>query len=198
MTQIAFEEETHTYWLNGKKATSVTEALKLAGLIDGIQFASEEALWRGKAVHTAIHFYHKGTLNWDSLDERLAPFVKGYLKFIEDTKFVPQEWEKRVSIDQLNLAGTLDVVGIFPDGSQALIDFKTGMQANMSDWVGLQLALYDMALGLAAPPRKRYGLKLLGDGSYRLYPFTDPMDRTVALSAVNIANWRILKYGNIG
>jgi hypothetical protein len=195
MTNIAFDEATHSYWIDGKKATSVTESLKLAGLIDGIQFASEEALWRGKAVHAAIHFYHKGTLNWDSLDERLVPFVRGYLKFIEDTGFVPEEWEKRVSIPHLILCGTLDVIGVLPDGSRALIDFKTGLQANMGEWVGLQLALYDMAMGLVTPARKRYGLKLMGENNYRLFPFTDPMDYTVALSAVNIANWRIRRHG---
>jgi len=196
MTQIAFDEPTHTYWLDGKKAVSVTESLRIAGLIEGIQYCSDEALWRGKAIHQAIHFYHKGTLNWHTLDERLIPYVRGYLRFIDDTKFIPKEWEKRIAIPHLNLAGTMDVRGLFPDGSEGLIDFKTGLQSSMGDWVGCQLALYDMGLGLITPPRKRYGLKLTGDNNYRLFHFVDPYDYTVALSAVNIANWRIKRHGN--
>lgn len=165
----------------------VTEVIKSCGLMAGVEFASDEAAWRGTCAHATLHLLNKGTLDRDSVHAQVMPFVLAYEKFMADTGFKPEIFEREVSSIPLNLVGHLDVEGRV-NGSRWIIDFKTGLSCrSVNRWVGYQLALYDFLLGPPFP-RRRFALKLLSDATYNLIPFDDPKDLTVALSCVNVVN----------
>lgn len=174
----------HEYHIGGKRLISITEAMKMANVIDNV-FADDHALWVGTATHRAIELYIKGTLNWETLDGALKPRVEAWIDFETHTGFTPTATEKSVHNPTWGIAGTLDVLGVFPNGNEAIIEIKSG---NVSRWAGVQVSLQDMLLG--GSRRQRFGIKVPEMGRPNIKAFTDPDDYEVARACVIIANWK--------
>lgn len=186
---IELNRATHTYSPN---LPSVTQILKSAGMID-LQWFTEEARERGKAVHLACEYYDQEDLDLDSVDPRIQGYLKGYIKYriVEGTDYEKIEIPH---IDKSGLyAGTPDrIIVVRP---RALTDIKTGQP---EEWHGVQLAAY---LNMLDDPfsYSRFGLYLRNDGTYSLkeFPRADYVhDLNIFISALNIYNWKARTNGN--
>jgi len=187
-----FDKDTHTYFRHKKPVGSVTQVLKAVGMIgDGINFISEDYLWRGACIHKGVELINTGKLDWLTVQEEIIPHLKAYEQFIISTGFVPRLIEYPVFDPVIGIAGMLDIEGTFPSGISAIVDIKSG---SVQPWAKIQLAGYDYLLQSELPtpkPRERYALELKG-GKPKIIRFGEPeRDRGVFLSAVSVYNWRL-------
>lgn len=188
-------DDNHVYSVAGEKKPGATGLLRDAGLLRGLEYVDEAALWRGKVVHHACHLINKGTLDESTLDPEIKPYADAYRLFLSETGFEPHISEIMLYHGELDFCGQIDVVGIKPtmagNPEWWLVDFKSAQHTRtISAWVGYQTALYQLLLMHTFPMMKnikRFGLKLLGTGKYNLQPFTDPNDFSVAIATLNLS-----------
>jgi len=192
MPKLEFDPKAHTYHLGRERLFSVTEVLEATGFIDAMWF-TEAARIRGSRVHSATALLDEGRLDWESLapieaalNEPIADYVRAWEAFKHETGFAPATIESRGYHPRYKYAGTLDRIGTFADGREALIDIKTGP---IEDWVGLQTAAYS-AMHPTNGPRARYGVGLRPDGTYTIKKFTDVDDEATFLYALAVLRWR--------
>ena len=189
---LSFDHAAHRYELDGAVVPSVTGILKAAGLIDfsGIPAGIlEAARRRGSIVHEAIHFYNDRDLDLDAFRADFPDFV-GYLdawiSFCDQRRFTPVLNEHRIASPQLQIAGTLDCLGIL-DAGAVLLDFATGrpedackdLQTAAYYHIALEWQAHDPALAqffAAHPVVKRYAVALEKTGRFHLHPYDDPRD----------------------
>ena len=181
---LVVDREKHEYHHKGHRVLSITDCLRLAGILDTVR-GSDFHLWVGTATHRAIELHIKGTLNYETLDPELLPRVKAWDEFVKQTGFVATATEKAVFNAQLNVAGMLDVLGVFPDGKEGIVEIKSG---NVSRWAGLQTAGQDILLG--GKHRLRFGIKIPKMGAPVVTLFKDPDDYVVFRSVATVANWK--------
>ena len=168
---ILFNEEAHTYTVNGVEFKSVTTILSAVGVTYYFESqATEIAMIRGSFVHEAIKLFNDGTLDESTLDPVIEPYFQAYKKFMHLTGFKTESWEIVSANTELGYAGTYDVIGIL-NNKRVLIDFKTGVINKVS--CRLQTAAYahlDSVGKLAA----RYSLQLKENMDFRLSkPYTN-------------------------
>lgn len=195
MDQLTFRPEDHTYWRNGVRVPNVTSVL--APLtdyshipVDTLDRAREE----GVAVHKMVELHCKNDL--ETVPEWMHGHHAAWLKFIADTGFECMDTEQRVYHDKFDYAGTLDLACVLPKlpkvKDAALIDIKRSFYAGPV--IGVQTAAYEDARNKAVPKdlrtRKRFALRLDGDGTYRLQPYEDPADFSVFLASLTMYRWR--------
>lgn len=128
MPNLIFNPETHQYIVDGIEYPSVTQVLKAAGLCNFDKVPAElleRAIAFGNAVHKAIELKCKGTLDFDSVDEAIVPYLEAWDDFVTKYKYVPHLYEQRRVNHALRIGYTIDNVGEFPSGS-GLVDVKTG------------------------------------------------------------------------
>lgn len=159
MPSLVFQDEGHIYRLDGIEIPSVTTVIKEAGLSD-FSKVNPELLERackfGTAIHTAIQLSVKGTLDHDSLDSALLPYLNQYRAFCSDFQYTPKEMEYQVFNKNLGVAGTIDQLG-YIQGELTLVDIKTG-HFKASDMV--QVSAY----GYLYPVNRVLILYLTGNG----------------------------------
>lgn len=193
--RVVFEPATHTYRYGDKILTSVTQALKGAGLIeyDGVApEALEFARQRGRAVHTATQLLDEGRLDWESLDLRIVGYVAAYEKFKIDSAIFINGIEQMYADPLCGVAGTIDR-DVTLNGRRGVLDIKT---YEIEDWTALQLAGYErMMRGTGEPRLDRWGLWLKEDGSYKIRQFKDATDERVFLAALAVTNWKLSHNG---
>ena len=187
MTEIVaiYDDETHTYQYAGRKLLSVTGVISGAGLL-GDLIGDEHALWRGTAVHKAVELYVAGTLDPESVDPSIQPYLNAYIEFEKATGFKATETEKPYFNAPLGIACKPDLVGHFPNGAEAIVELKSGA---LSPWVRLQTAGQDLTLGNRVT-RLRYALSIPATGKPKVLQHRDPNDYRVFLACVTLANWK--------
>lgn len=170
---LTFEPERHVYKLNGKRLTSVTTVLG-AGipkpmLIDwaaktAATFAIENpgASWeaianahkaeRDKAAvrGTAVHNLAEQLNNGEAVEvpEELAPFIDGYLRFLDDFEVTVHLTEQTVFLSKFGVAGRFDLIASSPHlcgGEPFIADIKTSNGVYRE--TAAQLAAYGLADG---------------------------------------------------
>lgn len=145
---LCFDEETHTYSVDGNKIPSVTtlithfypippelpmDILRRAGNI-------------GSAVHTATEYYDDGDLDWKSLDKQIIGFLAAYKKYIQQAKPKIIQSEQRVAqLEGFRYAGTLDRI-IEINNKSILLDIKSGKEFLYKHF--LQMAAYDNCVNM--------------------------------------------------
>lgn len=195
---LQFEEEGHAYTLNGRRVPSVTDVLQPLLMLDGIPWdVLEAARIFGSHVHLACHYHNIDALDWSSLDDRLASYTRGYLKFLADSAFVVLGSEERVASTVCGYAGTLDLRGLIGGRRgkvvrTSVVDIKS--TAALPRTVGPQTAGYANAYTETTGEKiaDRYCLHL-GPDSYKFVKLTDGrgvQDLTVFISALNIHRFR--------
>ncbi len=184
---IRFEEETHTYFVDGLIYPSVSQIL--APLNDFSQ-VDKDVLERsklfGQAVHKMVELDVLGTLDEDSIDKSLMPYFHQFRDFRALVNFDTRNAQvERVVIDhKLKYAGRLDILAPIHD-RPALIDIKTG--ARIPRTVGPQTWAYKNALGTKVD---RYCLHLRSDDWALTELKNDDEDASIFLSCYNIYNFR--------
>jgi len=191
--KLSFDPTTHTYRVGGVIYPSVTEVLgpaeTFAGLFDGVPAdALETAKERGSYVHEALALLARGSLEWDSLVEPWAQFVRTGARFLADSEIVVTGSEVPVYSERLRVAGTIDLVGEWRRGP-ALIDFKTSAVVPVT--VGPQTAGYKFLYhDLYGNKGRMYRYCVhLSPTEYRVIPLEDSRDETIFLSSLNLFHW---------
>lgn len=189
MSALTFDEAAHEYRLDGRRLPSVTQLL--APLVDYSK-VPRETLERAQALGTAVHrmteLYDNDDLDEESLSDELRPYLASWLRFRTECQFEPVTIEHRMSHPLYRYAGTSDRTGIIK-GRLAVVDLKKMMV--LGPHIGPQLAAYEklhQAEGLKV--LDRFALGLRPDGTYRLQPYTDPLDWQCFLSHLTIRNWK--------
>lgn len=190
-SRIQFIEEGHVYLLDGNPVPSVTEIIK--PLVDNSRVPRDTLEFKrslGKAVHKAIELDESTEgLDYASLDQEALPFFSAWLRFKQESGFRALLCEQIVWSTKLRYAGTLDVLGTRTAGTYTadeLLDCKCVW--TMGAATGPQTAGYALALPESHGIRikKRGGVQLLQDGSFRYFPYTDISDEHVFKACLSI------------
>lgn len=194
---VDFDERTHTYSLDGRRLPSVTEILAATGFCEWLKKVPartlEKATFRGQAVHRAAQLLDLGTLDHSTVRPEYQGYLWGYQVWLAESGFRPRLIEHRFHHPIYQYAGTLDREGVMDDGTEAVVDIKTGLMGRFRMLAaGLQLVAYthsfEHPLGL-----RRIGLELRADGKYRVHEAKKSeaaRDFRVFLSAMTVANYR--------
>ena len=180
-----FDEDAHLYTIDGEEVVSVTQALVESSIIDTTWF-TEWARNRGSAVHKALEFKIKGTLDLNSIDPRIQGYIDAYDRFLADTDFKCLEVERHVWSPKDRFAGTFDQLGSFRNSHRAIVDTKTGAL----QWqTGLQLTGYADAhtQETGSIVERLVGLQLKVDGTYNMKTY--PLELLDWRAALRVA-WR--------
>lgn len=202
--EVSFERDLHAYRdTDGTRRVSVTQALKIEGLIDYSVVPGGEngpimiaARRRGLLVHQAAAIIDRG----DSLEEydvaEFEGYVDAYHLFAKEMKYLADpDWVERKMIVELfgqRVGMAPDSVGTM-DRIPTLIERKT-CSSVYAAWK-LQTAGY--ASGLLAAGlqiRQRFALQLFSNGRYKLHPHEDRGDFDAFGDCYRMAAWK-LKHG---
>ena len=175
--ELKFEENTHTYTIDGIELPSVTtimEPLKNRSYSGISESVMEKAAQRGSDVHNSIENYIK----FDIIDipDEYKGYFDAYLKWWNT--FHPEviASEAKVYHKLLRYAGTIDLV-LNINNEIVLVDIKTTATLK-EDLCGVQLEGYYQALkshGILVD--KKAILHLSSDGEYKfvMFPSADAM-----------------------
>lgn len=191
--KLSFDPATHTYRVGGVVYPSVTEVLgpaeTFAGMFDGVPAeAFETASARGTYVHEGMALLVRGSLDWDSLVEPWAQYIHTGARFLADSGIVVTGSEVPVYSEQLRVAGTIDLLGLWRH-RPVLIDYKAS--AAVPPTVGPQTAgyhrLYRDLYG-GSKRMHRYCVHL-SPTEYRVISLEDSRDEQIFLSSLNLFHW---------
>jgi hypothetical protein len=192
---LTFEDDSHTYAIDGRKVFSVTQALKAAYGDLVWPWANEFAMERGKRVHQALNYWIRGELNVKKLSEYIAGYVAAGIRFFNESGFEIGTFqgepasEVRMYSHVYDAAGTADLFGTLYR-KRACVDFKTGEPgwiAGPQTWA--YTAMWQEMTGEVI--RERYALRLYEDGSYQLVAYKDHRnDQADFLAALRVAQRR--------
>ena len=183
MSNLTFDEESHTYRLDGEIIPSVTQILKGAALTPSFRGGSGVAMTKGSFAHLATELDDKGELDEATVDPANLGHLEAWRKFRTESGIEILAIEERVHNDLYRYAGTLDRRVLY-QGRESIIDIKTG---NSYPWHPIQTAAYALALG---KPVSRFSVYLSDAGSYKLEEHTDSHDTLVFMAAIRLADWR--------
>ena len=174
---VEFTALGHVYTRNGVAMPSVTQIMRPMSLMlyDGIPGdIMAAAADRGTRAHEQVSNFVRFGIS--EPDEDTAPYVDAYQEFARDWN---PEWiasEYRTYHKALGYAGTVDLIGyVDPDDGQGVdvVDIKTTREYH-AIMLATQLAGYAEAVkSHGVTIRKRYGLQLLRDGTYRFEAVQD-------------------------
>ena len=167
LTELTFEEASHTYRLDGLVIPSVTTVMKplseaYYGGIDAKVLG--KAANRGSAVHSAIDIYAKyGIID---IEPELEGYFEAFLAWSKDYDVKPYATETKTYNRALMYAGTVDM-SCSERGVDTMADFKT--TASYSPMLcGVQLEAYERAQeSHGIKYQNRAIIQLKKDGTYR-------------------------------
>lgn len=181
MPEFHFDEDSHTYTLDGRRIESVTEVLKDVGLTDC--YGTEFDLLRGQLVHEACRLRLAGQLDESTVDDLVVPYLAAFDSFLSAHVLEVDPWVSEVPTwhPTLLYGGTPDIVGVF-NGRRCLIDIKSGCLGTATAY---QVCAY-ASMPQLAPIDGRFGLQLKADGSYNLKEYKNKSDFDIWISALNV------------
>lgn len=181
---LVFDEETHTYHLNGVRIPSVTQILRpIGGDYSKIPpDVLENARQRGVASHKACELYDLGILDFDSVDETVQQYLTAWVKFMKEHDYEHVASESVGASEKYGYAGTADKLCLL-DGVETVIDLKC--TAKIASATSIQTAAYAELFN----SKRRLCVRLKKDGTYEKREYTDKNDFNIFLSLLNIAKW---------
>jgi hypothetical protein len=187
---LTFHEKSHTYTKGGVLVPGVTTVLEVLDTYAGVpREALEYASRRGTAIHVATELDDKGTLDEDTVEDEIWPYLLAWRAFRLDSGFSPDGIEERVFHPKQWYAGTYDREGIL-EGDNAIVEIKT--TAKLMPSTGPQLAAYQEARNYRRSDkvRRRWAVQLRDDGDYRLKEYKDAGDRGLFMACLTLHNWK--------
>jgi len=202
---VALDEASHVYTHreDGSHPPSVTTILGAVppwlGLFDHAD--PDRVAYKGdlgRKVHQATHYFDEGTLDADSVDPVLVPYLIGWEKFCREKHFRPVQMETLVYHPIYGYAGTVDRLGAADTEhghGYVLLDLKTGdgsmagpqTAAYLEAWRQMVLAgLTTMPVTHAGDPIDRWTVQLHDTGRYTLTPHRSRRDWRVFLAAFEL------------
>lgn len=189
--QLVLDEAKHEYWLGKRKLDSVTTILQYLGLTNDYSNISSFYAERGTAVHKAVEFLDKGTLDDATLDPICAPYVAAYRRFLRESTYSAVHWEVPLHHELLGYAGTIDKVGRL-HGRLGILDIKTSRTLDPS--VEPQLCAYQILWDehhADDPAHWKYALQLKDDGTYSLATKYSATSISLWLSIMDVYKWKV-------
>lgn len=199
MPELDLEPESHRYTLDGVVIPGCTQVLAAMGATPGFNFLSPEDLEfyrsRGHAVHSAVEYSIKGTLDRRTVVDEVAPYLEGWQRASEELKIEVLDLDGEPFIEK-PLSHPVFRYGVKPD-VVGRIGRQTGMIEIKATSVhgpatGIQLAAQLIAVRNAMPGigSMRLGLRLLPKPPYYEFKYyTERSDEAVWLSFLNGFNW---------
>lgn len=118
---------------------------------------------RGNAVHKAIHYLEKGSLDPSTVGKDIWPYIRGYYKFIEELKGKTLASEEILHNLKYGYCGTLD------RRTRGIIwDYKTGAPKYAD-----VIQLHAYAHAIDKPDCDKIGVYLNAKGGYKLKDCTN-------------------------
>ena len=111
----------HRYYFNGLEYDGVTTLIQLEGGMPGMEFVDPWYAERGKMIHLATQLYDLGTLDEESLDDRIMGYLTSWKRYRDKQSsiYAPQHIEVMLADPIYRYAGTLDRL--------PLLDIKAGV-----------------------------------------------------------------------
>lgn len=181
--ELHFDQGTHTYYLDGVRVPSVTQIIKRAGLMQGLDWVNPHGLLRGQYVACTTEYYDRGELDLETIDDQLLPYLNGWIDFLKKAEPELLGIEELVCNPEYGYAGKLDRRLVLR-GEPSILDIKLGQH---QPWHGLQTAAYAACFEEA---HQRYSLILKEDESYRLMWHKDSDDLPVFRAALAVVNFK--------
>jgi CRISPR/Cas system-associated exonuclease Cas4 (RecB family) len=140
MSELLFDEELHSYSLDGKQLISVTQLLEKQKISPEYKFVNREVLQKsaekGTFVHKEIEVYNK------TGEVGFSQELQDYISYVEENELTCVASECKVYTDYF--AGTFDQLLSTKDGELIITDNKTTSTLHKSA-VSWQLSLYAYA-----------------------------------------------------
>lgn len=190
--EIVYDDPTHTYTLHGEVLPSVSTVLGMFCDFDRVPRSVLEYKRKiGRAAHKAIELYEDGTLDVDTVDDAVMPYLESFIKFkaVKPLRVVASE--QIIYSKKHRYAGRLDLNVEFL-GSKDLWQLDVKCVHQMAPETALQTAAYAEASNEMGFPKitKRAGLQLQPDGSIaKLYPYLNHSDFLIFCNALNLYRW---------
>lgn len=200
---LNFDEATHTYTYDGVRLPSLSEVLQTVNISDysGVSEEVMEAARKfGKAVHSACQFYDRGTLNEHKLDDKLRPYLQGWINFCEDFKCSWLIIEEPMCSLKYRFATTPDRIGYVKDRMAAVeIKSTSSLMPSTEVQTAAHALVYNEGASRTMRVLDRYGVLLLPDGvnerNYKIEKYVSKSDESVFRSALNVYYWIRKKKG---
>lgn len=199
MAELELEPESHVYRLDGVRIPGCTQVLASMNCTPGFNFLTPDEISfyrsRGHAVHSAVEFSVKGTLDHRTLASEVKPYLTGWERAVNDHGIEVLEIngepfvEKPLSHPMFRYGVKPDVVARIGKESGPIEIKATSAHAPAT---GLQLAAQLIAIRNVMPQigDMRIGLRLLPKPPYYdLRYYTDKTDEAIWLSLLNGFNW---------
>ncbi len=183
-----YDDDAHQYRFKGAVVDGVSTILTpIVDFGDAPIAVIKRAAVRGKHVHKACELLDANDLDFEALDPRLVPYVRGWEKFRNDWPCFWTHVETPEYNPELGIAGTPDRRGRFVTSDyRILVDLKATYRTN--DHVGAQLNLYDLLDHDPSDPSELWSVRVTRDGSYERHVW--PRDHVLAHSLINVNRWR--------
>jgi hypothetical protein len=182
--RLLFEDESHTYTLDGVRIPSVTTILSFGQDLSRIPRWTAE---RGTALHLATEYDDAGDLDESSVGPLVKPHLDAYREWRAryQPKYIATEERVWGELDGLRYAGCIDRVAMLGN-CLAVIDIKSGAPRKEH---GAQLAAYAHAWRLqnGSVPAARIGLYVGKDGRAEMKEYRGPQH--LEAFSVALARW---------
>lgn len=174
---LTFEQDTHTYRVDGEAVPSVTQLTSIFGPPpmeegDDLELTYEAAADRGTTLHAYLqHRFQGGAPEEFELPGSYGRYAGAVELFLAEHRLDPMLVETPLwgEARGVRFAGTPDFVGLF-DGRLSILDWKFVSQLQKTK-VGAQLSGYWELCGANGVfPEALYCVQFLPEGTYRLYP----------------------------
>jgi len=188
MKDLRFVEDTHQYFLtrDGREIElpALTNILKDVGIIDTRWYGPESAN-RGKAIHRALEYLDKDTLDWGTVDGQIYGWVEAYVNFKAEKKYELIDIEEPIYHKTCLYACTPDRLVVYRK-KNIVIDFKSGAEEL---WHVLQLTMNAMAYqSHGTQIDELWGVYLKENGKHKVKKHEPEIDTCLAI--LKVYAWR--------
>lgn len=195
--KLEFDEASHTYTVDGVVRPGITDILKKSGIskdYDGVDTFYRD---RGTAVHLAVKFFLKGTLDESTLDPICVPYLEGFKAWLysfPETTDLLKASEIPLYSQRLGFCGTLDLVF-----NGFIFDMKCSKDPDPASEVqgAAQQILWEENFGVGLPFRV---LQLPGDGTYNVINYAErvPASPNLWEGVMEVYRWKCKAYPGRG
>jgi hypothetical protein len=144
---LEFDREHHILSVKGAKMPSVTQILRHEGIIPENPFVTSYGLLRGTYVHKATELWDKETLDEDTLDETIRPYLECYKVARADMPRGIKSIEKKLWHPIWKYAGIIDRE---MDGDTCCILYLTPGKSRLYDLKPVENIRASLNVGLSA------------------------------------------------
>lgn len=167
---LTFNPEGHLYFWDGKVVPSVSEILKKIGITRDYVGVDDFYRQRGTYVHQAVVFHVEHSLDEESVDENVTPYLRAFQKYESREGYCVRKTEVPLYSQKYGFAGTLDHLAEFKDSrfpGEGIADLKATEKFDKA--ADLQLCAYAVLYheNFGKWPAFRLVLELHGDETAR-------------------------------